>query len=73
MTAIRSQVCTQFDGHVSGTPTNRPYNGGIRNSEARNIEVPLHRTVSFFLSISEFHVPEFYLLETSVKNISLKC
>ena len=28
-------------GHASGTAANRPYNGGVRNSEARNIEVPL--------------------------------
>ena len=31
-------------GHASGTAANRPYNGGVCNSEARNIEVPLYFT-----------------------------
>ena len=30
------------NGHASGTAANRPYNGGVRNSEVRNIEVPLY-------------------------------
>ena len=30
------------NGHASGTTANRPYNGGVRNSEVRNIEVPLY-------------------------------
>ena len=32
------------NGHASGTTVNRPYNGGVRNSEVRNIEVPLYIT-----------------------------
>ena len=42
VTVIRSQLCNTSNGHASGTPANRPYNGGVRNSEARNIEVPLY-------------------------------
>ena len=38
VTVIRSQLCNTSNGHASGTPANRPYNGGVRNSEARNIE-----------------------------------
>ena len=46
VTVIRSQLCNTSNGHASGTPANRPYNGGVRNSEARNIEVPLYIFVS---------------------------
>ena len=45
VTVIRSQLCNTSNGHASGTPANRPYNGGVRNSEARNIEVPLYMVV----------------------------
>ena len=33
------------NGHASGTTANRPYNGGVRNSEVRNIEVPLYMNI----------------------------
>ena len=52
VTVIRSQLCNTSNGHASGTPANRPYNGGVRNSEARNIEVPLY--IYIFIRTSKF-------------------
>ena len=54
MTVIQSQVCTQIGG---------PYNEGVRNSEACNIEVPLYCT-----SFSYF----WYCLYLNVLSV-LKC
>ena len=38
--------------YATGTAANRPYNGGVRNSEVRNIEVPLyciHRDIVVYI------------------------
>ena len=41
-TKVSESSLYTVNGHASGTTANRPYNGGVRNSEVRNIEVPLY-------------------------------
>ena len=55
VTVIRSQLCNT-NGHASGTPANRPYNGGVRNSEARNIEVPLYILINYSRTKYVYHI-----------------
>ena len=56
VTVIRSQLCNTSNGHASGTPANRPYNGGVRNSEARNIEVPLYTLLYIIVDCTLLHI-----------------
>ena len=72
VTVIRSQLCNTSNGHASGTPANRPYNGGVRNSEVRNIEVPLYIYIYIYFRSYVVHVPLTRYAQTSDRPVEVQ-